>query len=216
MTGFKVSDYAATFTGKRINLDDPKPEDISLVDIAIGLSQQCRYSGQTWPFYSISEHSLNVAQLCRKDVLSSNPSVLNRVSVLALMHDAPEFIINDMIRPVKRRVNGYDALESRIMHAITQRFGLIYLDEDWKMIKRHDDLITIVEREQLMPALDRGEYGQGVDVNLLPKVRLGAYTDPPAVAAAFINAFCFWAGNPMTEEERQFAKKIGAGYRGGY
>ena len=84
-----INGYCATFTGKMIVPDEPKPEDIDIIDIAVGLSQQCRYAGHVWPFYSVAEHSILVAQL-----VGQQPDD-KRYALRALMHDSPEFILND-------------------------------------------------------------------------------------------------------------------------
>jgi hypothetical protein len=110
-------------SGRRLDLLDPTPVDIEIEDIAHGLAFVARWNGQTfgdWP-YSVAEHSLLVEQIFRK----SNPGEAARWQLAALLHDAPEYVIGDMISPVKAAVGpGYGALDDRLTAAIHIRFGL--------------------------------------------------------------------------------------------
>jgi hypothetical protein len=110
-------------SGRRLDLLDPTPVDIEIEDIAHGLAFVARWNGQTigdWP-YSVAEHSLLVEAIFRK----SNPGQAPRWLLAALLHDAPEYVIGDMISPVKAAVGpGYGALDDRLTAAIHIRFGL--------------------------------------------------------------------------------------------
>jgi len=110
-------------SGRRLDLLDPTPMDIEIEDIAHGLAFVARWNGQTigdFP-YSVAEHSLLVEGLFSKE----NPGASNRWKLAALLHDAPEYVIGDMISPVKASVGpGYCALEERLTQAIHLRYGL--------------------------------------------------------------------------------------------
>ena len=110
-------------SGRRLDLLDPTPVDIEIEDIAHGLAFVARWNGQTigdWP-YSVAEHSLLVEEIFRK----SNPGLAPRWQLAALLHDAPEYVIGDMISPVKAAVGpAYGALDDRLTAAIHIRFGL--------------------------------------------------------------------------------------------
>jgi hypothetical protein len=110
-------------SGRRLDLLDPTPVDIEIEDIAHGLAFVARWNGQTlgdWP-YSVAEHSLLVEQLFRR----MNPQVPVKWCLAALLHDAPEYVIGDMISPVKTAVGpGYGALDDRLAAAVHLRFGL--------------------------------------------------------------------------------------------
>lgn len=97
--------------------------DIEIEDIAHGLAFVARWNGQTqgdWP-YSVAEHSLLVESLFARQ----NPGVGARWRLAALLHDAPEYVIGDMISPVKAAVGpGYGALDERLAAAVHLRFGL--------------------------------------------------------------------------------------------
>ena len=110
-------------SGRRLDLLDPTPVDIEIEDIAHGLAFVARWNGQTrgdWP-YSVAEHSLLVEQIFAR----ANPGIAVRWRLAALLHDAPEYVIGDMISPVKAAVGpGYGALDERLAAAVHLRFGL--------------------------------------------------------------------------------------------
>ena len=110
-------------SGRRLDLLDPTPVDIEIADIAHGLAFVARWNGQTrgdWP-YSVAEHSLLVETLFTR----ANPGVSARWQLAALLHDAPEYVIGDMISPVKAAVGpGYGELDLRLTAAVHLRFGL--------------------------------------------------------------------------------------------
>ena len=109
-------------SGRRLDLLDPTPVDIEIDDIAHGLAFVARWNGQTrgdWP-YSVAEHSLLVEQIFAR--LSVQPP---RWRLAALLHDAPEYVIGDMISPVKSAVGpDYGVLDQRLTAAVHLRFGL--------------------------------------------------------------------------------------------
>lgn len=110
-------------SGRRLDLLDPTPMDVEIEDIAHGLAFVARWNGQTFGDfpYSVAEHSLLVEALFAHE----NPSASNRWKLAALLHDAPEYVIGDMISPVKASVGpGYGELDERLTAAIHLRFGL--------------------------------------------------------------------------------------------
>ena len=110
-------------SGRRLDLLDPTPVDIEIEDIAHGLSFVARWNGQTdGDFaYSVAEHSLLVESLYSR----LNPKAPAKWQLAALLHDAPEYVIGDMISPVKAAVGpDYDELDKRLAAAIHIRFGL--------------------------------------------------------------------------------------------
>jgi 5'-deoxynucleotidase YfbR-like HD superfamily hydrolase len=110
-------------SGRRLDLLDPTPVDIEVEDIAHGLAFVARWNGQTagdWP-YSVAEHSLLVEQIFAR----LTPDAPPRWRLAALLHDAPEYVIGDMISPVKAAVGpAYAELDARLSAAIHLRFGL--------------------------------------------------------------------------------------------
>lgn len=110
-------------SGRRLDLLDPTPVDIEIEDIAHGLAFVARWNGQTrgdWP-YSVAEHSLLVVEIFTR----MSPDQPARWRLAALLHDAPEYVIGDMISPVKSAVGpAYGEMDARLSAAVHLRFGL--------------------------------------------------------------------------------------------
>ncbi len=110
-------------SGRRLDLLDPTPVDIEIVDIAHGLAFVARWNGQTLGdyAYSVAEHSLLVEEIFARQ----QPTAPAKWRMAALLHDAPEYVIGDMISPVKTAVGpSYGELDARLTAAIHLRFGL--------------------------------------------------------------------------------------------
>jgi len=110
-------------SGRRLDLLDPSPLDIEIADIAHGLARVARWNGQTSGahIFSVAQHTLLVEAVMREQT----PRVETRVRLAALLHDAPEYVIGDMISPFKAVLGGdYKAVEKRLLSAIHVRFGL--------------------------------------------------------------------------------------------
>lgn len=110
-------------SGRRLDLLDPTPMDIEIEDIAHGLAFVARWNGQTSGdyAYSVAEHSILVEEIFRR--LYPNEPI--KWQLAALLHDAPEYVIGDMISPVKAAIGpDYGELDDRLTAAIHIRFGL--------------------------------------------------------------------------------------------
>ncbi|MBW0158113.1 HD domain-containing protein [Sedimentimonas flavescens] len=110
-------------SGRRLDLLDPTPLDIEIEDIAHGLAFVARWNGQTLGdfAYSVAEHSLLVEEIFARQ----NPGIGARWRLAALLHDAPEYVLGDMISPVKAAIGkGYNELDTRLTAAVHLRFGL--------------------------------------------------------------------------------------------
>jgi hypothetical protein len=110
-------------SGRRLDLLDPSPEDIEITDIAHGLARVARWNGQTVGdhAFSVAEHALVVEAI----VSDRMPQRSNAEALAALLHDAPEYVIGDLISPFKTAIGlDYKAFELRILAAIHLRFGL--------------------------------------------------------------------------------------------
>ena len=137
-------------SGRRLDLLDPSPLDIEIEDIAHGLSFVARWNGQTRGdfAYSVAEHSILVEEIFHR--LFPKAGILWRMA--ALLHDAPEYVIGDMISPVKAAVGpGYGALDQRLAAAVHLRFGLpaTLPAEVKKKIKRADKVSAWMEAVQI-------------------------------------------------------------------
>jgi uncharacterized protein len=110
-------------SGRRLDLLNPSPADIEIEDIAHGLARVARWNGQT-----VGDHALSVAQhvLIVEDIVSSrNPDLETRWRLAALLHDAAEYVVGDLISPFKAAVGlDYKLFELRLMEAIHLRFEL--------------------------------------------------------------------------------------------
>src|SRR6476659_7228043 len=109
-------------SGRRLDLLDPSALDIEIEDIAHGLARVARWNGQTSGahIFSVAQHTLLVDALARR---RAQPDTRTRLAIL--LHDAPEYVIGDMITPFKAVIgDGYKAVESRLLAAIHLRFGL--------------------------------------------------------------------------------------------
>jgi 5'-deoxynucleotidase YfbR-like HD superfamily hydrolase len=110
-------------SGRRLDLLDPSALDVEIEDIAHGLARVARWNGQTKGahIYSVAQHALLVEALARAKVPRLDPK--GRLAVL--LHDAPEYVIGDMISPFKAVIgDSYKAVEHRLLAAIHLRFGL--------------------------------------------------------------------------------------------
>lgn len=121
-------------SGRRLDLINPSPLDVEITDIAHGLARVARWNGQTKGVhaYSVAQHSLMVEQIYQRLFTNASPNE----QLLALLHDAPEYVIGDMISPFKAVMGGsYTLIEKRLEDAIRIRFGLP-TDTSPKIIKQ--------------------------------------------------------------------------------
>jgi uncharacterized protein len=137
-------------SGRRLDLLDPSPLDIEIEDIAHGLARVARWNGQTKGdcAFSVAQHCLVVERLARE--LRPNCGVALRLT--ALLHDAAEYVIGDLISPFKTAIGlDYKAFENRLSRAIHLRFGLPpdAPGADAALIKRADHLSAYFEATQL-------------------------------------------------------------------
>jgi uncharacterized protein len=150
-------------SGRRLDLLDPSPLDIELEDIAHGLARVARWNGQTSgeAAFSVAQHSLLVDDIAGR--LRPNLTAAEHLS--AVLHDAAEYVIGDLITPFKTAVGAdYKALENRLMTAIRLRFGLPAREADQltRLIKRADRIAAYLEATQLAgfaPAEARRLFG---------------------------------------------------------
>ncbi|MGR3813952.1 MAG: HD domain-containing protein [Cognatishimia activa] len=170
-------------SGRRLDLLDPTPVDIEIEDIAHGLAFVARWNGQTLGdyAYSVAEHSLLVEELYAR----MNPKAPTKWRLAALLHDAPEYVIGDMISPVKAAVGpGYGALDERLTAAIHIRFGLpAVIPKSVKaQIKRADKVSAYMEAVQIAGFTEaeaaklfgqpKHEIIEGLTIDLRPPVQV--------------------------------------------
>jgi uncharacterized protein len=137
-------------SGRRLDLLDPSPLDIEIADIAHGLARVARWNGQTSGahIFSVAQHTLLVEAVMREQT----PRIDLSLRLAALLHDAPEYVIGDMISPFKAVLGGdYKAVEKRLLSAIHIRFGLpaVLAPEIERQIKNADMGAAYLEATEL-------------------------------------------------------------------
>jgi 5'-deoxynucleotidase YfbR-like HD superfamily hydrolase len=141
-----TTDYVSTFSGNRFYPLVPRIDRVAIEDIAHGLAYQCRFNGQTREFYSVAQHSLVVASL-----------VEPRQRLAALLHDAAEAYLGDMVKPLKVLLPEFGVLEERVTDLIAAAFDLDF--SDYAPIKRADLIALATEKRDLMPhSVERWAY----------------------------------------------------------
>ncbi|MDQ0319722.1 5'-deoxynucleotidase YfbR-like HD superfamily hydrolase [Pararhizobium capsulatum DSM 1112] len=177
-------------SGRRLDLLDPSPLDVELVDIAHGLARVARWNGQTdgEHAFSVAQHSLVVEEIFRRQNNCSPEDCQ-----MALLHDAAEYVIGDMISPFKAVVGGgYKTVEARLESAIHLRFGLpaITAPELKDRIKKADQIAAYFEATLLagfsLPEA-RKFFGQprGITREMIPIVPVPAMEAQRLFAARF-------------------------------
>ena len=137
-------------SGRRLDLLDPSPVDVELSDIAHGLARVARWNGQTSGdhAFSVAQHCLMVEAIAARICADYTPDI----ALMTLLHDAPEYVIGDMISPFKAVVGGgYKDVEARLTGAIHIRFGLpaVTPAKIKTMIKKADTVSAYFEATEL-------------------------------------------------------------------
>lgn len=181
-------------SGRRLDLLDPSPLDVEIEDIAHGLSRVARWNGQTegrWP-YSVAEHSILVENLAHR----LYPEMSLKWRLATLLHDAPEYVVGDMITPFKAVIGpDYKSVEKRLEEAVHLRFGLPAKlpQEITRKIKRADKIAAYLEATQLagfsLQEADKifGKPKAGLDLVIEPM-------SPTAAKQAYLKRFRILGG----------------------
>lgn len=183
-----------THSGRRFYPLDPRPEDIAIEDIAHALSNICRFNGHCARFYSVAEHSLQVAFHVSWD--KTYVATLG-TTLAALLHDASEAYLCDIPLPLKTMqvMAPYRAMEASVEAAIAERFGLPHPMP--AVVKRHDQMALATERRDLIPNALLSGWSTGL-VEPWEDVPAGELAEdivtPPEVASVFLAAFEFLSG----------------------
>lgn len=144
-------------SGRRLDLLDPSPLDVEISDIAHGLARVARWNGQTRGehAFSVAEHSLVVEDIA----LQLKPDLPPHWRLAVLLHDAPEYVIGDMISPFKAVMGGaYKAVEGRLQAAIHLRFGLpAEIPQTVKKLAKRADIICAYYEAIELAGFDESE-----------------------------------------------------------
>ena len=149
-TDVETRAWQRMLSGRRLDLLDPSPLDVEVADIAHGLARVARWNGQTHGpnIFSVAQHTLLVEAVLRQQM----PRADHSVRLAALLHDAPEYVIGDMISPFKAVIGGaYKVVEHRLLAAIHIRFGLppVLAEATTKQIKAADMGAAYLEATRL-------------------------------------------------------------------
>ncbi len=140
--------WIQTFSGKKVDLLHPDPDQITIEDIAHALSNLCRFTGHVLPFYSVAQHCIEMSWLV------AQPSL----KLTALLHDAAEAYIGDVSSPVKRYLSvessAFSDLSTRLQNTIYTKYNCVPDKATEKLIKQVDSVLLIAERDGLMNAAD--------------------------------------------------------------
>jgi 5'-deoxynucleotidase YfbR-like HD superfamily hydrolase len=130
--------YFLTFLGNKFYPHEPRIEKIEIEDIAHGLAYQSRFNGQTSEFYSIAQHSLIVSSI-----------VSPRLKLAALLHDASEAYLGDMIKPLKIIIDEFNRIEEKVAKLIFSEFNIPTFD--YTLVKNADLITLATEIRDLIP-----------------------------------------------------------------
>lgn len=165
--------YVSTFLGNRFYPLEPCIDCVDIEDIAHGLAYQCRFNGQTQEFYSVAQHSLIVASLVPTDL-----------RLAALLHDAAEAYLGDMVKPLKVLLPAFAAIEDQVTAIIADTFEIDF--SDYGPIKRADLIALATEKRDLMPhSAERWSYLDGIRPLAQPIVPM----QPGEAKRAFLREF---------------------------
>lgn len=173
-----------TFSGLYVTPLDLQPEHVCIEDIAHALSNQCRWTGHVSRFYSVAEHSLNVAALVSKEM-----------ALTALLHDATEAYLADLARPIKKAAGLgaiYLEVEAKLAMAIAVRFDIEADPLAFTEIKEADERMLWAEAKVLLPVLGKQMPDPGEQALALVG---GFYSSHPEhVERRFLRAFADYGG----------------------
>lgn len=130
--------WMQTYTGEKFYPLDPRPEEVNEQDIAHALSLICRYGGHSLAFYSVAEHCVLLSL-----------AVPSEFALWALLHDAAEAYVGDMVRPLKRMLPHYSVIEDGVLAAILRRFD-VEVGPIPDEVKEADNRIILTERAAVM------------------------------------------------------------------
>lgn len=178
--------WIGLYDGGRVDLVDPRPEQFDIGDIARGLSCTARFNGHTHRFYSVAQHSRLMSELINPDYAR-----------WALLHDASEAYLGDLVRPLKELCPDYRRIEERIMRVIAERFEL-----GWPMppeVKAVDNRMLVTEKLLLQPG--GPEWGEEwANVSPYPHLKI-YYERPENTELAFLRQWAVLNGETFVPRE---------------
>lgn len=143
-----MHEWITTYTGRRFSPLYPSPNDVDIVDIAHALSQICRFGGHTKEFYSVAQHSCYVVELIEKWLKTTRRYWKFYVPAQALLHDASEAYLGDVVTPVKATMGDYKKAEATLQETIFDGLGIsmpVRGGEVCQAIKKADNSMFFTE-----------------------------------------------------------------------
>lgn len=137
-----------TICGSQVDMNNFNAKGVTIEQIATGLGNTCRYNGQVRKFYSVAEHSILLSQYFKEQ---GHPQ---RMQIFALMHDASEAFIGDIVYHLKAEMPGFKEIEERIINEILPEFGIFPSEEEEELLHVADRCICIDEMYHLCAAID--------------------------------------------------------------
>lgn len=153
-----------TYSGGRVSVMNPQPEEINIQDVAIALAKQCRFNGHCSEFYSVAEHCVRGAKLALEWYGLG-------VAKEFLLHDATEAYMGDMIRPVKRMIPQFEEMEQVFWKAISTKYKVPYIHS--AEVHYLDNVMVTWEKRDLLPNAE--EWPNLPDISKLDLPRLLPY-----------------------------------------
>lgn len=174
----KKDSWLQTYSGARVSVMNPQPEQMLIEDIATALSKQCRFNGHCKEFYSVAEHSIRGAYLALG---------LYGVDVAKefLLHDATEAYMGDMIRPVKLMIPQFSEMESNFWRAISTRYNLPFIHSE--EVHYLDNVMVTWEKRDLLPYAE--DWPNLPDIAPMKLDRLYPHTNIAATREEFLQMF---------------------------
>lgn len=169
-----------TYSGKKINLLDPRPEQICIRDIARGLSFNSHFGGQTPQFFSIAQHCMMVCDLL-EPMFGRNPQLM----MLGLLHDASEAYLGDMLKPLKVHLPKFKEIEDRMMAVVMKKYQL------------NPDMIPMIKEADVQA--QKVEYNAFYGDGHLPKM------SPESAKSNFMRYYYIY----LNQREYQNAENVG-------
>lgn len=173
--------FIPTYTGRHFTPLAPRAEDVDIKDIAHSLSMQCRYNGHSQVFYSVAEHSVLMSR-----------QVSGKAALYALMHDAAEAYLSDIVTPIKKYLR-LEAVEKEIWHAVQRKFGVVLTPEVIGEVELADLKMLATEKNQIIN--DEGEWAPLQGIAPYDLYIMG--WEPKAAEAEFLNRFKELSGRPV-------------------
>lgn len=169
-----------TYSEQLINVFNPDPSAINIVDIAHATSMNCRFNGHILEFYSVAQHCVHTADILYEE--TGDPEL----ALWGLLHDASEAYIADLASPIKRAMPNYKSVEELLTRTIVSVFGLFYIEPP--EVKAVDTRMLVTEARDLMPESWMLNHGHNIGAEPYQHIKLEGWS-PRKANIEYLNAF---------------------------